>query len=392
MKYLDLSTNDSAKGSNVTTVLGNFNGSFEEPSLPSPSSITSWFVLSTTFHLFGGLTNLSLIIAAYNDRQSRPGSRLLVANLAFAGFLLSLVLSFGVTVATYFSYLGLTWLLPHPGHCVFYAMYQVAIAATSWADVCLAVNRLAAICFPHQYNRVGSRKVSALMIAIAWAISIIDIGLHSSGKFGGLLERSSNGLCSLRVTERRGGFLVFLTVVIPYALVGVASVPIFITAFIKIRAARMSPQPQRRGTVLKKRLVIAKAMLASLIWCCLCAVPYTAVWSVAPRLFVQYQGLTYWLKVGFVAEFAINPYGVPNCINTSSWSCEAACEEEENNRSSIGTERKEVWHNDDKILCWHCAKLSARTCTIEILAVVRTPAPAYGTLYRSHQRQYARAF
>ena len=101
----------------------------------------------------GVVGSLFLLVAVSNDRTSKLGTRLLIINIAIAAFLAMVVGQTGTNIYIYFHI---------SGSCSFHVINSILIdiVAANWAEVTLALNRMIAVCYPHQYNRFSSGKVA----------------------------------------------------------------------------------------------------------------------------------------------------------------------------------------------------------------------------------------
>ncbi|GAV04957.1 hypothetical protein RvY_15155 [Ramazzottius varieornatus] len=213
------------------------------------------------------LSNLAFAVAVYADRTSKAGPRLLIGNLAVSGFLLSCCL-FPVNSLQ-------EWMPPGfvSSPCSVMSVAFFFGTAVSWADVGLAINRTVAICFPFYYNIFRSQKVTWLLIAFSWSLSI-GIAVLTATETGVRFLYLQKIYCTITITSQFGKFYTGLATVIPYVLIGTASVGIFVVARVKLQ----QPQPDvvaaaRTRRLLKRRLVVAKAMFVSLLWSLICTLP-----------------------------------------------------------------------------------------------------------------------
>ncbi|GAV06938.1 hypothetical protein RvY_16846 [Ramazzottius varieornatus] len=123
-------------------------------------------IVMVVFRFLAFFTTLAFLMAVYADKSSEGGARLLILNLAFWGF--------APTVALYPVFTLRDWFSPpfKIPPCPFTVAHQFFLAVYSCADVCLAINRTIAICFPHHYNAFRGPRVTLVLIASNWFIGV----------------------------------------------------------------------------------------------------------------------------------------------------------------------------------------------------------------------------
>ena len=115
-----------------------------------PHSLVVWFTTYLVLCLIAATTNLALLIAVLKDKKSATATRILIVNLTVGTMFISAVFFPGVAVAILVRPYIAT---QPPRYCDIYSATLFTVqAGTCWAEVCIAVNRLVAICFPHHYN------------------------------------------------------------------------------------------------------------------------------------------------------------------------------------------------------------------------------------------------
>ncbi|GAU91392.1 hypothetical protein RvY_03652-2 [Ramazzottius varieornatus] len=226
-----------------------------------------WRIAFLALRIISVLSNLALAVAVYADRTSKAGPRLLIGNLAVSGFLLS---------ACLFPVMSLQEWMP-PGFisspCAVISVVFFFATAVSWADVGLAVNRTVAICFPFYYDTFRSQKVTWALIAFSWSLSTV-IALLTATETGVKFLYLQKLQCTITVTSQFGYFYSSLGTVIPYVFIGTASIGIFVVARVKLHQPPADVVAGARTIrLLKRRLVIAKAMFVSLLWSLICVLP-----------------------------------------------------------------------------------------------------------------------
>ena len=268
-------------------------------------SLIGWSTTYFSLCVIAACTNSALLIAVIRDRNSTLATRILIGNLAIAALLLSVIFFPGaaitILVRTYVS-------TQSPNFCaIFSAILFTVQASICWAEVCIAVNRLVAICFPYHYNlHWKGQKSSILLIAGAWTISVIIGALVGTGT-GAKIVSVADGNCGMRAMNNFGQFVIFSVNIIPYGIASLCSVVIFATVWCRARSAKVGPRNDQRERNIKRRLVVARAITASIIWCLICTIPLMIITTKFPYLIARDPALARWLKLLYVSEYAVNP-------------------------------------------------------------------------------------
>ncbi|GAV05094.1 hypothetical protein RvY_15274 [Ramazzottius varieornatus] len=253
-------------------------GNCSTAEIRSGSLTTDWLSAYIFLRSVAICTNLAFVLAVYADRTSKGGPRLLIGNLAMCSFLYCIIL--------YPIYTLQEWLPPGemPSSCTIIAPTMFFMAAISWADVSLSVNRTVAICFPLRYNNFRGYKITCALIAASWVISVFVPAVIGSGtgvNYVVVMLSSNSSFCTISTTNNLGAFSVGLCIPIPYAFIGMASLAIYCTAYVRMRnPPANASEAARRKRMINKRLVIVKAMLVSLLWNVVCSTPVLLTTSV----------------------------------------------------------------------------------------------------------------
>ena len=212
-------------------------------------------------------------MAVYADRTAKAGPRLLIGNLALCGFI------FRSGLFPLFTMID--WLPPSyiPSSCDLVCATIFFMAVVSWADVCLAINRTVAICFPHRYDIFRRRKITWTLIVSSWTISAA-IAVLARTQTGVTFVTLNSGACSVVIVSPFAEFYMALCIVIPYLMIGGASVGIFSTASVRMRRPMDNAMEALKiKRLMQRRLIIAKAMVTSLVWNVLCSLPTLLILS-----------------------------------------------------------------------------------------------------------------
>ena len=127
------------------------------------------FVFKILVDIIGSLANSCLLIVCYLKHQTDPnGVNLIIFQLVTCWLLLDLIVFPINDVMTFLYRFG--YHAPH-AYCVFnMTATSVLMGMANWTEVCLAINRVMAICVPLHYNRCSSRKVIFCMLLTVWIV------------------------------------------------------------------------------------------------------------------------------------------------------------------------------------------------------------------------------
>ena len=272
------------------------------------SNNTTVIAIRTIIAVVGTIGNLCLLAAAWKDRTSRAGTRVLIINLAASSFLF---VAPGQAVMMVYLY------SPLANPCPFFIFDTILATAANWSDVSLAFNRMIAVCYPHHYRRVSSCKAGGLICAVTWLLSGLIVGLSASG-FGSWFKEVRPGLCLPVAASPLGTFWTMAMTPIPIAVFGLIILRITVTFVAERKTGnRLAPvnvpsaASKQKGTDRKKAL--ARAMIASFAWCFCSTVPYLVIASFIPTFTARYPVALEALRLVFISEYAINPVNF-SCI------------------------------------------------------------------------------
>ena len=148
------------------------------------------------------------------------------------------------------------------------------------------------------------------MIVSAWLISI-SIGIFAGTGTGAKIVSLPDGNCGMRALNDFGQVVIFSVNIIPYAIALLCSILLFANVWRKARSATITPlNNTKREKQLRRRLVVARAITISVIWCLLCTTPMFFMTTKFPHLIAGNPALARWLKLLFVTEYAVNPVRV----------------------------------------------------------------------------------
>ena len=193
-------------------------------------------------------------------------------------------------------------------------MTRFFAGATTWADVKVSVDRVVAICFPHHYSRWRrNNQAAVILILCIWSVMAIDVALILC-RVGGEYTHCLDGTCYYRAFSTYAiihNLLLYIYIAL-YGGLTVTSSIIFLTVWVRRRRQNtvhnlaLPQQARRQRLLLNKRLAIAKASFASLIWGLIFLLPYTIHNMSAPQLAATRPALTKWLTFCFYFIYVMN--------------------------------------------------------------------------------------
>jgi hypothetical protein len=274
------------------------------------NSLYIWFVVNLSTCIIGGLFNLLLIVVIFVEKLHKRGSGCLIVHLVLIEMLvcfvhlpLNTLMTFKAQFHTFPNsvcpYVHLTFLwTQHAGH---------------WSAFFLAVNRLVASIFPHKYaNNPRIIKIfSILMMIAAWVIGFVNNFLPYIGIGGWYELRPPWYSCGLRsdgspfcaIVQALGVYVpevgllgLYFTILLKFNLLGFAS-------------NQVGTEVQHATTErIRRRYLLAKLMLVSSLWYCICYFPNTVIASTSlVRFFIQNPVMQLWMRTVFLLGYAVNP-------------------------------------------------------------------------------------
>ncbi|GAV01306.1 hypothetical protein RvY_12040-2 [Ramazzottius varieornatus] len=284
-------------------------------------NVIGWLIPCIFFHLISTGANLSLVIAVCADRTCKPGAKLLIGHMAIIAFIFTAVfqpLHTYRTITGYDHFRNST-IRESSYRCDWtYKMHLGVLTAVGWSEVSLAINRAVAIGLPHLYPKFRDTRVSLTFMLATWSIAGVLVALSAAGVKVMFLP-TAHGTCILSPASSQplpfGTLPIFAMHTVPYLVSVVITLMVFLTAYLKIRTNRSSTQPSASlDRLLQKRLVIARAIFVSALWCFVCLLPKSIIlarlsMSTPPSLLFD------WLRALTVFQYAVNPVSVL-CLTT----------------------------------------------------------------------------
>ena len=202
-------------------------------------------------------------------------------------------------------------------YCVFnMATATCIVGVASWTELCLAINRVFAICRPHYYSRISSRGIIRRLLLFPWLIVLLVVvpGVFGLGGFFTVIDINQ---CVYVSTGRLGDFFAAMALLVLMTLSGMCCAVIL--------AKSVMTQPHRRvtgnvsgdqeGTPARhvsdvhahRRMEIALVLFTSFLVGAACDLPFIVMLMRFGHLFVEYPLLTVWIRFLIDAQYTISP-------------------------------------------------------------------------------------
>ncbi|OQV12417.1 hypothetical protein BV898_13293 [Hypsibius exemplaris] len=265
------------------------------------SALRVWFILTISVSLFGSVLLVLLLSASCRFRELLlRGSCILIFHSMLIQLLICAVICPILNISSYLTLINNTTLV----HCPTLIFFNTASDHTdNWAALFLAVNRFVAIVSPHHYDAWVSRKVLICMIIIPWLIGISDSLPVYFGIGGQTIIGPAGCAFETDVDGFYGTLWFVIGAYIPIGLMGI----IYTILFVRIGTAnRNRPnlavpfepngQNARLSTTQKRQISIAKMLIGSFAWYCICFLPGPIIVSLFPGVYAVDQMLRLWIS------------------------------------------------------------------------------------------------
>ncbi|OQV16132.1 Calcium permeable stress-gated cation channel 1 [Hypsibius exemplaris] len=270
------------------------------------------YVCKYLLGLSGGLANLFLIVVVCLQTSTiSAGVKWLVVQYSFAYFSISLIMypvRDTMIMGTQFNFtVPLSQYCPH-----FAAANTVCWALANWTEVCLAFNRLVAICFPHQYAYLKPKMAVVVCLLFAWVMAFLA-ALPATYAWPGRKPLSEKNLrdCTILDAGVSSQFVTTWETFIPYSMVGLMS------ATILVKAAQMNRKrivrdvnskiDRRQMTTHGRRMKLAVMLVASFVWNCVCNMPFLILTTGMGTLLKANPSLGLWVRLLRNLQVALSP-------------------------------------------------------------------------------------
>ncbi|OQV12346.1 hypothetical protein BV898_13374 [Hypsibius exemplaris] len=268
---------------------------------PTELSVICWFSFTISVCVMGSCLLVLMLVSSLCNTRLYRGSKVLIMHLLVIQLCLC-----GVT----FPLLNLNSLATLTAHyggfrmqcSLFYLANVATIHAENWAALLLAVNRFVALALPHLYSDFVSRKSLCLMIFTPWLIGISNsIPIYFG--HGVDISRTPSGTCNIRTNGDLYGAVIWPAVgaYTPIALMGI----IYFALFLRLVLARCicikdhmhtagSCECERMKRKRMRQVDLAKILVVSYVWHCMCFLPAPILLTLFPQLYAQFVMLPEW--------------------------------------------------------------------------------------------------
>ena len=173
------------------------------------------------------------------------------------------------------------------------------------------MNRFIALCFPHRYKVLASRRVNRLSIAANWAFCVTAIVSYHFGFRENRLSVSRLGQCTPAGPVGRFNYLGVMMTYLPFSIVGLGVV-LIVWKSVAFRCTKKSAVNEQglgsvEDKVMFRRLKMAKKLLVTFVWSALCSAPNFVIVTQFPQLTKHNPSLTLWVKTCLSMQFAFAP-------------------------------------------------------------------------------------
>ena len=144
------------------------------------------------------------------------------------------------------------------------------------------------------------------MIAISW---MFGIALGTPGAFGvgSTYVRSQLGYCVSIVLSPLGSGLMTFQSYGANTLIGIIYIFLLYKLMTSGRVMPGTVMTIRRQNILKRRIAIARLLILSFVWRCVCDLPMVVALSGFPSDYVKQPLLHLWLRFCIFMQYAVNP-------------------------------------------------------------------------------------
>ena len=282
------------------------------------SQLLAWTAVTVTISSFGVFTNILVLLITWPKATRTSRLNLLIFHYIAVNFIMCLL---GMPT------LAFELLAILHGHaipstlCRFtMAIYTVLSQVINWCDATLAINRCIAMFLPHNYQRLTSRPILGVMMALTWVASACPVVSMEVG-IGGVDSVLPIGRCVYIPSRDALGHIYTVLIAAPYGLAGVGALLLLwksIRFSVGADNATTGPLPiadvartnlagQRKRLREMKRRQMARALLGMFLWSGLCVVPWGVITVNFPYLYAREPVSLFWLRTSFACQYAVSP-------------------------------------------------------------------------------------
>ena len=287
----------------------------------------TWFGCTLAISIISTLILLLLLASSFRLKTLRTGSRILLIHLMFIQLLICGII---FPVQTVVTQQAITKTLPPYLSCrPFMLFYMTIFYAENWSSVLMAFNRFVAIELPHHYKKWLTKRALAGTMILPWLIgfgSTLPIYFGMGAIFtwnvpSGVCYAAANG--SYMIAWYAIGFFV------PMALIGTCYIVLFLR--LKLRRAAVAnlyanrpgaaaagaaanmvvtknPHNIQQFLLRKRHIQIAKMLIMSFVFYCLCFVPSPLLSGSFAAMYLRNWTLQLWVgKTLLLCGYACSP-------------------------------------------------------------------------------------
>uniref|UniRef100_A0A3Q3AF77 Trace amine-associated receptor 13c-like n=1 Tax=Kryptolebias marmoratus TaxID=37003 RepID=A0A3Q3AF77_KRYMA len=276
--------------------------------IPFPRSQSETMVVSFVLCFISLITaclNLLVIISISHFKQLHSSTNLVLLSLAVSDFFVGLLMLFQIMLLDGCWYFGNLM-------CFLYYVFNAVLTTASVGNmVLISVDRYVAICDPLHYPIKVTPKRAQICVSLCWscslcyAIILLRDNLKQPGKFN-----SCSGECVIIVGVTTQIADLFLTFIIPIAIIIVLYLKVFVAAVSQIRVMRVhtvAVTNQHSGKIIKKSEIKAARTLGVVVvvfLMCLC--PYFCVTLADQETLLNTSSVAFFLCL-FYFNSCLNP-------------------------------------------------------------------------------------
>ncbi|XP_055335742.1 adenosine receptor A3-like [Paramacrobiotus metropolitanus] len=249
----------------------NTTGNFSFPTVGtiSKTEVTIWIGIQFFLSLLGALLIVLLLMLMSRLHKLKTGSGYLIAHALLVDLTFCLVITPITNIPIYLKQIDFVF----PYDCTFTSFLMLLIVYTAnWTAVALAANRLIAILLPYWYKRFTSPRFTACVVMMIWSMTMV-CAVPTLDLLPGLKHALlPSGSCG--VVRNEGVTFAILGTLGTYVPLVLLTI-MYSSLFLMFRLGRRfnEGRSESHKNLLKRRLSIAKVLVLSLLWYCLCTLP-----------------------------------------------------------------------------------------------------------------------
>ncbi|XP_055346100.1 uncharacterized protein LOC129593687 [Paramacrobiotus metropolitanus] len=250
-----------------------------------------WYIVASIVPLISAVLSLILVVGLFVWDTFREGTHILIVQLLLHEILL-LIPVYLFNTYIYFTQTNRTLLID----CTFivasrYTLYTVG----HWIHVCLALNRVVAIMFPHYYPLCSNKRSLIGMIVLSWCMGLITLLpflVSDRDGYYGLL--SPAGICGLASRNTWiFSILTSLRISVPLLLQALLYSAVMVTLAVRRCRTPLVPLIEMRRQ--RRQSGMSVVLFVSSLWYTLCFLPMPTIAAYAPEFWMGRDLLFVWI-------------------------------------------------------------------------------------------------